>query len=394
MIDKVKVLVVHNAYQQRGGEDSVVDAEISLLMSRGHDVKAYFRHNDDVDSLSRVSVAHQTLWSSKTTAEVIDVIEKFQPNVVHVHNTFPLISPSIYSAAEKMKVPVVQTLHNFRTLCLSALFMRGGKVCEDCLGHLPWRGVLHKCYRESSQASAVLASMITLHRGLGTYHNKVTRYIALNNFCRLKFIEGGLPKDKFSIKPNFIEAIERPMWKERIGGLFVGRLSQEKGLDVLAAAVRLLPKNPVKVIGSGELDDMAKQAFGEDYLGFQSLEVILTEMRKAQYLIVPSTWYENFPRTIVEAFASGLPVIASRVGALAEIIEDARTGLLFEVGNASDLAQKISWAESHPEEMIRMGIAARAEFEAKYTPEHNYEILMNIYADSIYAKKTETNDCN
>ncbi|MDP3817740.1 MAG: glycosyltransferase family 4 protein [Methylotenera sp.] len=385
----LRVLVVHNAYQHRGGEDSVVDAEIALLSSHGHEVETYFRHNNDVALSSMLAVAGQTLWSTQTTKEVEVRIAEFRPDVIHAHNTFPLVSPAIYWVAAKAGIPIVQTLHNFRFLCLSALFMRDGKVCEDCLGHLPWRGVVHQCYRDSTAASTVLAGMITLHRGLGTYRNKVTRYIALNDFCRDKLIAGGLPKEKFKVKPNFIDNPKSPNWEARQGGLFVGRLSKEKGLDVLAEAVKLLPINPVKVIGGGELESFAQFSFGTDYLGFQPLDTILAKMRQSSYLVLPSIWYENFPRTIVEAFACGLPVIASRIGALAEIIVDGTTGLLFESGNAQDLAEKLIWAEAHPDEMVKMGKSARAEYEAKYTPERNYAMLIEIYKEAITANRAE-----
>jgi glycosyltransferase involved in cell wall biosynthesis len=385
----MRILIAHNAYQHRGGEDSVVDAEIALLRSYGHEVEPYFRHNNDVASSSMLAVAGQTLWSTQTTKDVEVRIAEFRPDVIHVHNTFPLVSPAIYWVAAKAGIPIVQTLHNFRFLCLSALFMRDGQVCEDCFGHLPWRGVVHKCYRNSTAASIVLAGMITLHRGLGSYRNKVTRYIALNDFCRNKFIAGGLPKDKFSVKPNFIDNLNTPDWEARQGGLFVGRLSKEKGLDVLAEAVKLLPINPVKVIGGGELESFAQFSFGTDYLGFQPLDTILAKMRQSSYLVLPSIWYENFPRTIVEAFACGLPVIASRIGALAEIIVDGTTGLLFESGNAQDLAEKLIWAEAHPDEMVKMGKSARAEYEAKYTPERNYAMLIEIYKEAITANRAE-----
>lgn len=388
-MNMLRVLVVHNAYQHRGGEDSVVDAEIALLSSHGHEVETYFRHNNDVALSSMLAVAGQTLWSTQTTKEVEVRIAEFRPDVIHAHNTFPLVSPAIYWVAAKAGIPIVQTLHNFRFLCLSALFMRDGKVCEDCLGHLPWRGVVHQCYRDSTAASTVLAGMITLHRGLGTYRNKVTRYIALNDFCRDKLIAGGLPKEKFKVKPNFIDNPKSPNWEARQGGLFVGRLSKEKGLDVLAEAVKLLPINPVKIIGGGELESFAQFSFGTDYLGFQSLDTILAKMRQSSYLVLPSIWYENFPRTIVEAFACGLPVIASRIGALAEIIEDGRTGLLFESGNAQDLAEKLNWAEAHPDEMVKMGKSARAEYESRYTPERNYAMLFEIYKEAITANRAE-----
>ena len=385
MSNNLKVLVVHNAYQQHGGEDGVVAAEIALLKSAGHEVLEYFRHNDDIKQMGGVQLVKDTLWSCRTTKDFTALILQHKPDVIHAHNTFPLISPSIYWAAKRAGIPIVQTLHNFRFLCPQAMFLRNGKVCEDCLGKMPWRGIAHKCYRDSLSHSAVLAAQITLHQSLGTYRNKVTRYIALNDFCRNKFIEGGLPADKILVKPNFIDSPDMPDWHSRQGGLFVGRLSKEKGLDVLASAVKMLPSNPVKVIGGGELDKFANSEFGDSYLGFQPLGSILMSMRHAAYLLLPSIWYENFPRTIVEAFACGLPVIASRIGALADIVVDGKTGLLFEAGNAEDLAKKIAWAEAHPTEMIKMGKNARAEYDAKFTPQTNYLILKAIYLEAISA---------
>ncbi|MGB4812500.1 MAG: glycosyltransferase family 4 protein [Methylophilaceae bacterium] len=379
MTTKLKILVAHNAYQQHGGEDGVVEAEVALLKNAGHEVVEYFRHNDDIKKISSFQLLKDTLWSSKTGLDISELVANQRPDLIHVHNSFPLISPSIYWAAAKARVPIVQTLHNFRILCPQAMFLREAKVCEDCLGKTPWRGVVHKCYRNSIAHSAVLASQITLHQTIGTYRNKVTRYIALNNFCRNKFIEGGLPASKVVVKPNFIDSPDKPSEVLREGGLFVGRLSNEKGLDVLASAVKTLPYNPIKVVGGGELADFASASFGESYLGFQDLESILNLMRKSLYLVLPSIWYENFPRTIVEAFACGLPVIASRIGALADIVEDGKTGLLFEAGNALDLARKLAWAQAHHDEMLKMGRNSREEYERKYTPERNYQQLIDIY---------------
>jgi len=382
-----RVLFVHNAYQQRGGEDSVVEAEISLLRSKGHEVLTYERHNDELKGGSKPGAALNTFWSRQTTGDIAAVVACSRPDVIHVHNTFPLISPSLYWAAGRAGVPVVQTLHNFRLLCPQAMFLRDGKVCEDCLGKMPWQGVVHGCYRDSIPQTAVLAGMLMAHRALGTYAHKVTRYIALNKFCRDKFVEGGLPADRFSIKPNFIDGGERPEELPRSGGLFVGRLSNEKGIDVLATACQQAGITRFQVVGSGDLKPLAEAIYGERYLGFRGLDNILQLMRSASYLVVPSVWYENFPRTIVEAFASGLPVIASRLGALAEIVKDGHTGLLFEPGNAADLAAKLKWAQAHPYEITEMGLRARVEYETYFTPEKNYAELIQIYEDAIEAVK-------
>jgi glycosyltransferase involved in cell wall biosynthesis len=378
-----RILVAHNAYQQRGGEDSVVDAELALLRMHGHEVLEYTRHNDEVQGMSRVKLAIQTLWSGKTVEDVTELLRAHRPDVIHVHNTFPLISPSLYWAAARMKVPVVQTLHNFRLHCPQAIYLRDDRICEDCKGRVPWRGVMHKCYRGSASQTGVLTASVMLHRSLNTYRDKVARYIALNEFCRSKLIEGGLPAERIRVKPNFIDASDMQNAFCRDGGLYVGRLSNEKGLDVLVKAVGLLGRNPVRLIGGGDLENVVKSVFGDAYLGYQPLSTITQEMRRSSYLVLPSICYEGFPRTIVEAFSAGLPVIASRLGSLPEIVEEGRTGLLFEPGSARDLANKISWAEAHPQEMGRMGEAAYEEHSRKYTSQKNYEILMEIYDEAI-----------
>lgn len=379
---KLRVLVVHNAYQHRGGEDSVVESEIALLRSHGHEVETYFHRNDDIASMSAAAVAVQTLWSSRSAVELSRLIESFRPDVIHVHNTLPLMSPSIYWVASRAGVPVVQTLHNFRLMCLDALYLREGKVCEDCAGHLPWRGVVRKCYRGSGAASAVLAGMLTLHRGLGTYRNKVSRYITLNEFCRSKFIEGGLAAELIAVKPNFVDA-STPIESSRDGILFVGRLSVEKGIESLAQAAALLPDARLRVVGDGPQAAMLDGVHGVTKLGRLSSDAVLNEMRKSVAVVVPSIWYETFGMVVIEAYASGTPVIVSRIGALAEIVTDGETGLLFEAGNAQDMADKLAWALANPEQMALMGKKARAKYEVEFTADRNYEQLIEIYHDAI-----------
>ncbi|MBC7871860.1 MAG: glycosyltransferase [Chitinophagaceae bacterium] len=391
----MKILIAHNTYQQRGGEDAVVDAEIALLRNYGNEVATYRRHNDELHTMSQAGAALSTVWSQRSSSQIEQICKNFKPDLIHVHNTFPLISPSLFWMASRSKIPIVQTLHNFRLLCVQAIFLRNGKVCEDCLGKLPWRAVVRKCYRDSALQSAVAVGMLGTHRMIGTYRERVTLYIALNAFCRDKYIQGGLPADRFRIKPNFVVSTELPLWKGRSGGLFVGRLSSEKGLDVLMDALKIRDTTHVEIIGKGQLECQAKAFFGERYLGNRSLDEILAKMGSAQFLVLPSICYENSPRTIVEAFSCGLPVIASRLGALVDIIQDGVTGILFNPGDASDLAEKIAWAESHTEEMLKMGQAARIEYEKKYTPERNYQMLADIYEEAIMAIQNENSHlCN
>ncbi|HEY8101127.1 MAG TPA: glycosyltransferase [Burkholderiaceae bacterium] len=393
----MKILIAHNSYQHQGGEDAVVNAEIELLRNHGHEVAVYRRHNREIDSMSRIAVAGSTVWSQKTYKEIEQFCDHFQPDLIHGHNTFPLISPSLYWAASCRKIPVVQTLHNFRLICPQAMLLREGKICEDCIGKLPWRGITRSCYRDSAIQSGVIVSMLATHRAIGTYRNHVAAYIALSEFSREKFIAGGLPAEKIQVKPNFVEAKLEPNWSMRDGGIFVGRLSFEKGLDVLIEAEKICQSLPdqnknekfIRVIGGGALEEPVQNVFKNNYLGYRTPDEVCKLMHASQFLIAPSTCYETFGLVAVEAYACGVPVIASRHGGLAELIKDGITGLLFTPGDAADLARKIVWARSHPEQMVKMGRAAYTEYLNKYTPERNYHMLHAIYQDAIPAMRGE-----
>lgn len=378
----LRVLVCHNRYQLRGGEDSVCESEIELLRQHGHEVQVFERSNASLNEGSRWAAAAETVWSRDSAYAFRALLEEFRPDVVHVHNTFAKISPAIYWEANRAGVPIVQTLHNFRLLCPQAMFLREGKVCEDCLGKLPWRGALRGCYRDSVAQSMVLASMVTVHRALGTWKNKVTRYIALNEFCRRKFIEGGLPADRIAIKPNFVD-FSPPPAMNRQGFLFVGRLSLEKGIATLATAARQVDGLQLQVAGTGPEAHLVEGVEGVAPLGALDGASVRKAMSGSVALVLPSIWYENFPRTLVEAMACGLPVIASRIGALAELVDDGVSGLLFEPGNVEDLAAKLRWAQGHPDAMRSMGERARAIYEEKFTARRNYAQLMNIYQDAM-----------
>ena len=383
----LRVLVAHNAYQQRGGEDAVAEAEVALLRAHDHTVDLYARHNDELVEMPRLAAARDTLWSTRTAREVEHAIHQFQPDVIHVHNTFPLISPSLYWEAARAGVPVVQTLHNFRLLCPQAMLLRAGVVCEDCVGRFAWRSVSRHCYRDSVPQSALVTGMLAVHRIAGTWATKITRYVALNEFCRRKFVWGGLPADKLVVKPNFVDSTpaHESLRSTRSSGsfLFVGRLEAEKGIAVLADALRSAPDIALRVAGSGRGEEVLKSLGRATLLGVLSAQQVRDEMQRALALVMPSICYENFPRSLVEAFACGLPVVASRLGAMAELVDDKRTGLLFEPGNGEDLKAKLRWAQANPNAMRMMGCNARREYEAKYTPEINYRQLIAIYLDAI-----------
>ena len=385
---RMRILIAHNAYLYRGGEDTVVEAEIALLRRHGHEVMLYRRDNTELDTLPRRQAAMDSVWSKRTVVEVDRLLESFRPHLIHAHNTFPLISPSLYGVANRSDIPVVQTLHNFRLLCPQAMLMRNGRYCDDCVGRWPWRAVLHRCYRGSLAQSAVSAGMVSSHRMLGTWRHRIRRYIVLNQMCREIFIRGGLPAEKLSIKPNFVAAGGAPGEHARRGGLFIGRLAPEKGLLTLAQAIRQKPLIRIAVCGSGPLQATIEQSEGLDYIGFEQGEALRARISNAEFLVMPSTGIESFGLAAIEAFACGTPVIASRHGGLREIVEHGHNGLLVTPGNADELANAIAYAVSNPMQMRRMGLEAYQTYLARYTPERNYTTLLAIYHQALAPQPT------
>ncbi len=389
----MRLLLAHNYYQLRGGEAEIFETEAGLLQSHGHRVIRYTVHNDAIDDMGRLEAARATLWNRQVYDALRRLLRAERPDVAHFHNTFPLISPAAYYAARAENVPVVQTIHNYRLLCPKAQFFREGRVCEDCLGRsvaLP--GIVHGCYRDSRAASAVVAAMLALHRARRTWSKMVDVYVlAMTEFAREKFVEGGFPAEKLVVKPNFV--YPDPGTGTGRGGyaLFVGRLSEEKGIrTMLAAWERLDGQIPLHVVGDGPLAATVEAAAGRraeiTWLGRQPSEEVYRQMGEAACLIFPSVWYEGLPRTIVESFARGTPVIASNLGAMSSLIDPDRTGLHFEAGNAEDLAARVRWWLAHPEAHGAMREAARAAYEHHFTAEANYRQLMQIYETALRAQ--------
>ncbi len=389
----MKILLVHNRYQQPGGEDVVFDQERWLLQSFGHQVITYQRDNKDIaaDSLcQRLRLVRRTIWAEDSHREVLELLRKEKPSVVHAHNTFTQISPSIFAACKEAGVPAVQTLHNFRLLCPAATFFRDGKVCEECLESSLWQGVRHACYRGSFTATAATALMLKVHREARTWSNTVAGYIALTEFSKRKFTGAGLPHEKIYVKPNFVAPDHGE--KESFGNfaVYVGRLSPEKGVKTLLHAWRLLRTPiPLQIVGDGparaELEQLASQyqLSSVAFAGRLSPDATRSRIRHARLLILPSVCYENFPMTVVEAFSCGTPVVCSRLGAMQEIVVDHGNGLHFTPGSAEDLAGTLEWAWNNPHQVRAMGRMARRDYEEKYTAERNYVALMTIYQQVI-----------
>jgi glycosyltransferase involved in cell wall biosynthesis len=383
----VKILLVHNRYRQSGGEDMVFAQETELLRRGGHDVVEYVEDNRRIEEIGRAAASVRAVWSSGSRARLLALIRRERPGVAHFHNTFPLISPSAYWACSAAGVPVVQTLHNYRLLCAAALFFRSGRPCEDCMGRrLLWPGVLHACYRGSRLETAGVTVMMQVHRAAGTWRSRVDLFVALSEFARRKFIEGGLSAGRITVKPNFVHPDPGPGRTEEDFALFVGRLSTEKGVGVLLAAWRALPELPLVICGDGPMRDLvngfaASQPRGKIRLvqGLSRREVF-EAMKRARFLVFPSTCYESFPMVIAEAFACGLPVLASGIGAAAEIVQDGRTGVHFAPGDPGSLAAAARLLWSRPRETRAMGAEARGEYIARYTAEAALASLMRIYS--------------
>lgn len=385
----MNILLIHNQYQQLGGEDTILATEADLLESYGHKVYRYQMDNNQLKEMNPLTLTKNTLWNSKVYQEIRTLIREFKPQIAHFHNTFPLISPSAYYAARAEKVPVVQTIHNFRLLCANALFFRDGKVCEQCLiQNNPLPGIIHACYRNSVTASAAAALTVKLHSLIGTWSKAIDVFIAYSNFSHEKLIQGGLPAEKIAFKTNFLNSVPKVGLGKGNYALFVGRLAPEKGTGTLLKAWEQLGKNiTLKIVGDGPLAEKvatsANNTQGVEWLGKKTLAEVYELMGNASFLVIPSEWYETFGRVGIESLAMGTPLLASNIGALAELVEPTHNGLLFNPGDANDLAKKANFLLNNPLKLGQMRQAARQTFDAKYTAPNNYKKLMEIYNSVI-----------
>jgi glycosyltransferase involved in cell wall biosynthesis len=394
----MKIVIAHNLYQQPGGEDVVVRQEMQMLRDAGHHVHLYERSNYEIEGFTGVKqltlFAHTT-WSTDTRRDFEKLLSRERPDVVHVHNTLVMISPSIYEACKQADVPVVQTLHNYRLFCPASTFFRDGMPCEDCVTDSRFSSVLHRCYRQSAGATAAVAAMLAVNHTRGTYRNGVDRYIALTNFARNKFVECGLPADKVVVKPNFVHP--DPGARQEIGNyaVFIGRLTPEKGMRTAMKAWKLLPPEiELRVIGDGPSLNELRQAAKElglhnvTFMGALPRQTVFEYLKKARFLLFPSEWYESFPMTIVEAYAHGVPVIASRMGVMPEIVKENQTGWLFEPRSAESLSGVIKSIWNETGLIMQLSKSARREYELFYTAEQNYHQLIAVY-NSVIRRELE-----
>ncbi len=391
MLDRI--LLIHNYYQHRGGEDSVFEAEVELLRSKGHIVDTLTFSNDTIQSRwEQFKVGLLNLNNPFSAKLLREKIKQFQPDLIHIHNFFPIGSPSLLLEAKKHRLPVVMTLHNFRLICPNALLYRNGTICESCVEKpFPIDGIFHGCYRDSRLQTTALATMSIGHRIAGTWQNAVNQYITLNPFSRGRILKSklGLRPEQVAVKPNFtFDALQASIDSNERDNyfLFIGRLSEEKGIETLLNAFKNSSFH-LKLVGAGPLEEQVltatRQSPNIEALGFKNRSEIQALLLKARALILPSICYENFPMTILEAFASGTPTITSRIGGLPDIVIDGETGFLAAPNSPESLLETIHRMSVAPN-YAQLCQNARATYLEKYTPEINYQLLMTIYQEAVH----------
>jgi len=385
----MRILVAHNRYQYSGGEDAVVRDEIGLLRRHGHSVELLDEDNDAIVGIRGKLIASASVfYSAHSRKRMKDAIHDFQPDIFHVHNWFPMLSPSIVMEADSAGVPIVHTLHNYRMLCANGLLYRNGSVCTDCIEKsFPVAGIEHGCYRGSRVGSGIVTAAYAFHRLAHTWDH-IDLFIAVSGFEKEVLVRGGVAAEKIVVKQNFVGS---DTWRKETStesfALFVGRLSPEKGIKTLLAAwnSKKIPL-PLKIIGDGpminEVRSSAASNISVEYLGAQLPEAVYNEMARARLLVFPSEWFETFGRTMIEAFAQGTPVLAADLGGVREIVKEGKTGFLFPPGNIDAL---IAGVFRFPigGDYERMRLNCRSVFLSRFTSEVNYTMLIDIYARAI-----------
>lgn len=384
----MNILIVHNKYNSKGGEDITVEKEIKLLEKNGHKVNFFTRSNSQIKSIfSKIKTAINSSFSYETYNYFNNTSFLQKYDIIHVHNFFPLITPSIFYAAKKNNIPIVMTLHNYRLICPSGLLMHKNKIYEKSIKYSPYSTVIDRVYKNSFIGTFFLAKMINNHKKRGTWNNKVSRLIALTNFGRKKFIDSGINKSQIVVKPTWCTDFHNKNCTKENYALFVGRISEEKGISSLIEAWSQIDYKLV-IAGDGPLTNKLLNTKNKNihYIGRKNQHEIFKLMEKASFLVIPSTWYEGLPAVIIEAFCAGLPVIGSKIGAIEEIIDNNVTGIHFEPNNPEDLREKVNKIINDKKLLTTLSENARKEFLNKYTPEKNYSQLIEIYNNVITSK--------
>ncbi|KYG82595.1 glycosyltransferase family 4 protein [Roseivirga echinicomitans] len=381
----MKILQVHNIYKGKTGEETVVEEEKKILDRHGHCVIQFIKDNSDLDKYSKLDKIKilSSLHSSKSIGkELEEFIEKEKPDICHVHNTFPLITPIVYEVCKSKNVPVVQTLHNYKMVCTNSLLFRNGEVCEKCLNKSLYNSIKFKCYRNSYFATAAQAHVIQYHRNKGTWDNLIDRYVCLTEFQKEK-VFGDTLKDKVVVKPNFLAENNLVTVREDFF-LFVGRLNDSKGLQDLLYLFRRNTHSKFILIGKSDNPEIFRDFKNVKHLGERNRDVVLENMRKCKAVIFPSKYYEGMPMVILEAFSLKKPVISRNRGAMASMINDGVNGLKYEI--ESGLIDAINKMEENSALVNQLGERAYLDYKENYTEEKGYENLINLYAEVLSSR--------
>ena len=379
----MKVAIAHSEYLSGpvSGENAVVKDETRLLREAGHEVRVLQLAPSNVGGLiGNARLAASAVWSRDGTEQFLRLLHHHKPDVVHVHNLFPMLSPAVLRL--NRDCPLVMTLHNYRLQCLPATFYRDGRVCEDCHGRAtPWPGIIHACYRDSTAGSATLAASLSLHRALRSFE-RIDRFLAVSNFIKQKHVEAGISTNRIRVKPNFAWPSRR---RNGPGSyfLFMGRVAPEKGLSTVVAATQSHPRLELVVAGDGPDLPRLRSVAGSNvrFLGPVERDKVTDLLVGARAIVVPSRWYEGAPRAVAEAFAAGVPVLASDIGALPEFIDDGRTGILVDMDNGREWTAAMETLLDDAESQ-RMGEAAYACWRERFSPERGLKDLEAAYSVS------------
>lgn len=389
----MKILIVHNKYAQYGGEDKIVEQQYSILKKNGIDTKVYYKDNKVITKLSKVAklkLIKDAYCSKKTRNELDELFKNFKPDIVHVHNIYPIISPSIYEFFKERNIPIVQTLHNYRFICPNGLMFANGNICEKCLEKHNFYECLHnKCYHNSYIQSFWYSSIIDKAYKKGIFND--IQFVSLNRFIKEKMIQKGYNENKIDIIPNCaIKMGKAPLeFDKKDYYLYIGRLSPEKGINTLIKAFKDIKTKKLKIVGDGILRDRIQEYINKnkinniELLGFKSGEEKCKLLSEAKALIVPSEWYENFPTVVLEAFSLGTLVIGSSVGGLQYMIEDGYNGMKFLCSNAEDLQRKVLYIDNKKDNIMKFSENAYKTYKEKYTEEVYYENHMKVYEKLI-----------
>ncbi|MEM5777165.1 MAG: glycosyltransferase family 4 protein [Candidatus Aenigmatarchaeota archaeon] len=384
----MKILLIHNFYKFFAGEDSIALREKDLLEKHGDEVFFYTRDNKETDNynlIQKINFFFETIYSRRTEKDIKKIIRDFKPDVAYTHNIFPLISPSVFHTLHNEQIPCIQNVQDYRWLCPNGVFYMDDMVCERCKKGAFWNAVRYRCFRNSFLLSGLYATTISVNRYRGIF-KKIDAFLCTTEFNKKKLLEAGIEEKRLFIKPNFLDISNiEPSFEKGDYAIFMGRLSPEKGLWTLIHAFERLKDLKLSIVGTGPLEEPIKNYIYENRIKNISMEGFKQGvekdnlLKKALFMVFPSEWYEHFPIVLLEAFAFGKPVIASNIGNMPLIVEEGKSGVLFEAGSVDDLAEKIKDLSEDPSKIIKMGIYARRKIESEYTPEINYRILKSIF---------------